>query len=81
MPPTVTSGSSLTLSTTTTDNNNIDASNATNPPGLSPYILQTSSEVNTEQSYHAVQMASRNYCFAHNTYYIVSWCPTCSFNI
>jgi hypothetical protein len=75
----------MMLSTANSDNNNNnnykDGSNTANPPGLSPYILQTSSEVNTEQSYHAVQMASRNSCFAHNTYYVISWCPTCSFNI
>lgn len=79
MPPTVKSGSPLTLSMIV----NTPPHNLLSPPvqGLSPYILQNSSEASTEQSYHAVQMASRNYCFAHNTYYVVSWCPSCRFNI
>lgn len=84
MPPTVKSGSPLTLNTTinaTPTNNHHTLISPSTHHGLSPYILQNSSETNTEQSYHAVQMASRNYCFAHNTYYVVSWCPSCRFNI
>lgn len=84
MPPIVKSGSPLTLNTIINAPATSAGHTLISPSmhhGLSPYILQTSSETNTEQSYHAVQMASRNYCFAHNTYYVVSWCPSCRFNI
>ncbi|OBZ90909.1 hypothetical protein A0J61_01052 [Choanephora cucurbitarum] len=52
------------------------------PSELSPYLLTSCNEnLHAEQTYHAVQIASKNYCFAHNTYHIMSWCPICAFKI
>ncbi|KAG2191846.1 hypothetical protein INT46_010558 [Mucor plumbeus] len=77
MPPTVKPNNSpLTLNLLLTSSSCNDAQEKQDLNySLSPFILQNSSENETEQSYHAVQMASRNYCFAHDTYYILSWCP------
>lgn len=83
MPPTVKpSNSPLTLNLLLASSSCNDAQEKQDLNySLSPFILQNSSENETEQSYHAVQMASRNYCFAHNTYYVLSWCPNCRFHI
>ncbi|KAI8390232.1 hypothetical protein BD560DRAFT_442787 [Blakeslea trispora] len=49
---------------------------------LSPYLLTSCNEdLHAEQTYHAVQIVSKNYCFAHNTYHVMSWCPICEFKI
>ncbi|KAK4517316.1 uncharacterized protein ATC70_000651 [Mucor velutinosus] len=82
MPPAVqpnpSSPPTLTLVLTSTSTSDVKEDQECS---LSPFILQNLSENDTEQSYHAVQMASRNYCFAHNTYYVLSWCPNCKFHI
>ncbi|RCH81047.1 hypothetical protein CU098_004548, partial [Rhizopus stolonifer] len=50
----------------------LDAASSSTPSSdLSPHLLEHFNEnTPSEQSYHAVQMASKNYCFAHNTYYV-----------
>jgi hypothetical protein len=38
--------------------------------------VKTGEETTTHQP-----STTKNYCFAHNTYYVTSWCPTCTFHI